>query len=351
MRTHDILWPDREGPAELEAAKIRLGTYGFAAQYQQSPTAREGNLIKLDWLSATYRARPVDFDSTVLSLDTAFKTGDSNDYSAAVVIRTLNAPRDGSPPGHYLLDAWRGKLEFGALIRKVAELCTTWHPYAVLVEDAGSGQSLNQELQSNTNLPVRPIRPDRDKMQRLTAITPELEARRLFLPEAAWWRDEFITELTSFPNGPNDDWCDTLAMALNYLRGGSKAAKWIHAGKLRAAAQSVRAGAPVEEAAAREGVSAAELQHSLDRVRQLLRGSSRFGTPHPQGPAKPKPCEVELLIEASRKTGHYLDINPDVYRLRLRTDFKIYAANCRDPEKQAAALKLIDELDRRFGLS
>jgi hypothetical protein len=71
----DILWPEREGPAELAAAKVRLGSYGLAAQYQQSPTAREGNLLKLDWLSPTYPALPGRFDSIVLSLDTAFKTG------------------------------------------------------------------------------------------------------------------------------------------------------------------------------------------------------------------------------------------------------------------------------------
>jgi len=239
----DILWPDREGPAELDAAKLRLGGCAFTAQYQQAPTAREGNLIKLEWLNATYPALPVDFDSIVLSLDTAFKTGAANDYSAAIVIATLNAPRDGSPPGHYLLDAWRGKLEFGPLIRKVAELAATWHPYAVLVEDAASGQSLNQELQSRTNLPVQPIRPDRDKRERMAAVTPVLEARRLLLPETAWWRDEFIAELTSFPNGAHDDWCDALAMALNYLRGGSKAAKWIAIWKLGAALRLVREGA------------------------------------------------------------------------------------------------------------
>ena len=135
----DILWPEREGPAELEAAKVRLGSYGFAAQYQQSPTAREGNLVKLDWLSATYRALPERFDSIVLSLDTAFKTGASNDYSAALVIGTLHRPRDGSPPGHYLLEAWRGKVEFVALKRKVTELSATWRPYAVLVEGSASG--------------------------------------------------------------------------------------------------------------------------------------------------------------------------------------------------------------------
>ena len=54
--------------------------FGFAAQYQQAPTARGGNLIKLEWLSATYRALPARFDSLVMSLDTAYKTGASNDY-------------------------------------------------------------------------------------------------------------------------------------------------------------------------------------------------------------------------------------------------------------------------------
>src|SRR5262249_46600218 len=146
----DILWPEREGPAELAAAKIRLGSYGFAAQYQQSPTAREGNLFKVDWLSPTYPALPGRFDSIVLSLDTACKTGASTDYSAAVVIGALHGPRDGLPPGHYLLEAWRGKVEFVALKRKIIELSATWRPHAVLVEDSASGQSLIQELRAGT---------------------------------------------------------------------------------------------------------------------------------------------------------------------------------------------------------
>ena len=70
-------------------------------------------------------------------------------------------------------------IEFAALKRKVVELHTTWRSRAVLVEDAASGQSLIQELRSGTTLPLKPIKPDRDKYERLTAITPVLEARRL----------------------------------------------------------------------------------------------------------------------------------------------------------------------------
>jgi predicted phage terminase large subunit-like protein len=179
--------------------------------------AREGNLIKAEWLSATYRAIPTVFDSLTISIDTAFKTGTTNDFSAAVVIGTLSAPRGGYGPGPYLLYARRGKVEFADLKRRVVELHQTWRPQAVLIEDAASGQSLIQELRSGTSLPLVPVRVDRDKLSRIAAITPTLEARRLLLPESAWWRDELVAELTSFPAGAHDDWLDALAQALLWI--------------------------------------------------------------------------------------------------------------------------------------
>ncbi|MFZ2064326.1 MAG: hypothetical protein WAU82_25190 [Candidatus Binatus sp.] len=36
----DLLWPAREGRAELEAIKIRLGSFGFASGYKQAPLSR-----------------------------------------------------------------------------------------------------------------------------------------------------------------------------------------------------------------------------------------------------------------------------------------------------------------------
>src|SRR5277367_6412265 len=128
----DLLWPAREGQAELDAVKTRLGSYGFASQYLQAPVSREGNLIKREWLTSSYRAGglPPKFDSIVMSLDTAYKTGSSNDYSAAVVVGTLRSARDGFAPGHYSLDAWRGRVEFGELKRRVVELQESWRANA-----------------------------------------------------------------------------------------------------------------------------------------------------------------------------------------------------------------------------
>jgi hypothetical protein len=109
--------------------------------------------FKAEWFG-TYRNIP-KFDALVQSWDCAFKTGRENDYSACVTLGHVRDRSEGSlaAPGYYLLNAWRGKIEFADLKRKAAELYQEWRPSAVLVEDTASGQSLLQELLSNTTLP------------------------------------------------------------------------------------------------------------------------------------------------------------------------------------------------------
>jgi hypothetical protein len=46
--------------------------------------------------------------------------------------------------------------------------------------------------------------------------------------------------------------------------------------------------------------------------------------------------------------GHYIDINPDDYRLRVRNDLRAYAAA--HPSEAAHTLALVAVLDARFGL-
>jgi predicted phage terminase large subunit-like protein len=341
----DLLWPAREGRAELDAAKIRLGSYAFAAQYLQAPVSREGNLIKVEWLTSIYRAGalPPKFDSIVMSLDTAYKTGSSNDYSAVVIVGTLRGPRDGFAPGHYLLDAWRGRVEFGQLKRKVVELQETWHANAVLVEDAASGQSLIQELGAGTALPVKAVKPDRDKFSRVAAVCPTFEARRLILPEVAWWRADFIAELTSFPNGAHDDWVDAVAQALNHLRGDSGFENAIGYLKLECASMWVEEGLSVDAAAARVERSPAEVQHYIDHKNRARRENpwARGGKVDDDPAVRWDECARNLV--AAYRSGSYVDIGSDQYQSYIRA--RLLASSDSD------AAKLLSELDRRFRLS
>jgi hypothetical protein len=57
-----------------------------------------------------------------------------------------------------------------------------------------------------------------DKISRSHAITPTIEAGRVYLPEQAPWLANFLDELSAFPAAPHDDQVDALTQALNDSR-------------------------------------------------------------------------------------------------------------------------------------
>jgi predicted phage terminase large subunit-like protein len=213
----DLLWPDREGRAELTAAKHRLGSFGYASQYLQNPIARGGNLFKEKWFG-TYREIP-KFDALVQSWDCAFKTGQTSDYSACVTIGHVDWSEGGSAsaPGYYLVHAWRGRVEFAELKRHALALYEQWQPTDVLIEDAASGQSLLQELRT-TLLPISGVKPDGDKFARAASITPAMEGGHFWLLEGASWSEDYLAEMTAFPGAAHDDLVDATVQALTFLR-------------------------------------------------------------------------------------------------------------------------------------
>lgn len=214
----DLLWPSREGPAEIEAAKQR-GSYAFQSQYQQNPTPREGSLFRRKDFRFFERV-PARFDAIVTAWDTAFKTSSTADFSACITLGELTHPdqRTGAAPGYYILHAYHDRLEFAALKRRAVEFAAVHRPEAILIEDAASGQSLLQELRTETNLPIKPVHVDSDKFSRACAIQPTVEGGRVFLPERTPWVEEFLREVLAFPGGDHDDFVDAFVMAVNHLR-------------------------------------------------------------------------------------------------------------------------------------
>jgi predicted phage terminase large subunit-like protein len=120
--------------------------------------------------------------------------------------------------GFYLLHLWRERVEFPDLKRGLVRLAEQWNPNAVLVEDRASGQSLIQELQSGTSLPVLGVISGKDKVTRANAVTPMIEAGKVFLPESAPWLENYLDELSSFPAAQHDDAVDSTTQALNWMR-------------------------------------------------------------------------------------------------------------------------------------
>ena len=67
-------------------------------------------------------------------------------------------------------------------------------------------------------LPVMEYTPDRDKVSRVYAASPIMEAGRLWLPTNKKWSEDLIEELIRFPNAAHDDQVDALTMAVHYMK-------------------------------------------------------------------------------------------------------------------------------------
>ncbi len=202
------LWPERFPLRELAHRREAVGTYAWLAQYQQRPAAVSGNIFKKEWWRS-YSAPPT-CRRVIFSLDTAFKAKESADYS---VIEVWGETEN----GYCLLHVWRERVEFPVLKATIMACAQLWKHNAVLVEDAASGQSLIQALQSETRLPILPVKPLGDKVARASAVSPLVESGRVLLPAAAGWLADFLDEVSAFPSAPHDDQVDCMSQALSYL--------------------------------------------------------------------------------------------------------------------------------------
>jgi len=204
------------------SARVSLGLRQFELMFQGHVIPAEGNIFKREyWRYWEHGNAPWQLDKesssyqpvrgTVQSWDTAHKAKQQNDFSVCETWAILDN-------GYYLQDMWRGKVEFPKLKVVANSLWEQWRPMAVLIEDAASGQDLIPELRAHTRIPVIAITVDKDKVARANAVTPTLEAGKVFIPKDAAWRLVFEHEHEAFPGGANDDIVDTTTQFLNWAR-------------------------------------------------------------------------------------------------------------------------------------
>jgi predicted phage terminase large subunit-like protein len=96
----------------------------------------------------------------------------------------------------------------------VQNLAARFKAQRVLVEEAGAGTPLVQELRTKVS-GIIAVRPDGDKVSRMAVVSSKFEAGQVFLPERASWLADFEAELFAFPGSRNDDQCDSVSQALS----------------------------------------------------------------------------------------------------------------------------------------
>jgi predicted phage terminase large subunit-like protein len=205
----ELLWPDKFPQKELDEMKERLGTYGAAAQLQQQPTPQTGGLIPIDKFK--YISEKPFTIMTIQGWDTAFKEGTLNDYSVCQTWLLCEF-------GYVLWDLWHKRVAYPILKESAKSLYASSGASGVLIEDKASGQSLIQDLK-NTTIPIIAINPgDRDKVTRLIAVSPVIDAGKVYIREGQPWLADFLAECMEFPRGDHDDQVDVMTECLEYLR-------------------------------------------------------------------------------------------------------------------------------------
>ena len=206
-----LLHPERLPRDLLEQRRIEQGSYVFAAQYQQRPAPLGGGIVKWDWFHS-YDTPPkrIGGDKIVQSWDTASKANETNDYSVCTTWHVRGKMA-------WLLSVYRARLEFPALRRKILTLAAEWNTQIVLIEEAGSGVQLLQDIRYGNGFRAKGIVPKDDKATRLLSVSHLIEAGNITVPAAAPWLAIFQREVTLFPNGKNDDQVDSLSQFLKWF--------------------------------------------------------------------------------------------------------------------------------------
>jgi predicted phage terminase large subunit-like protein len=118
---------------------------------------------------------------------------------------------------YYLLDVVRVRAAYPELIKRVKSEIESQNPDTILIEDAGSGSSLIADLESQ-GFSTTAVKARLDKETRLSRIAAMIENGNVYLPKDAHWKDDFMNEVSAFPNARNDDQVDSMTQALIWMK-------------------------------------------------------------------------------------------------------------------------------------
>ncbi|QQV77529.1 phage terminase large subunit [Sphingomonas aliaeris] len=226
-RTHvrepgDLLKPRTEPREILDEFRQAMSGPDFQAQYQQNPTPPESALI--DWTRIqTYAVAP-ERDQILYvtqSWDTALCDGPKSDFSVGTTWGY-----DGT--AWLLLDLARVRLSYADLLERVRRERKRWKADAIIVEAAGMGHALLNELSRDHRCLGRPehhaatcerhgYTPTMGKPERLAVGVDRLYSGLVRLPEAAPWLSDLKREMLAFPSATHDDQVDSITQFLLWV--------------------------------------------------------------------------------------------------------------------------------------
>lgn len=206
------LWPERYPIETLETIQKTLGSYSFAAEYQQRPIPSGGGLFK------TEHIKIVDYEpectQVVRFYDLAVTAKRSSDYTAGVKLGVT------ADECFVILDMYHVQKEFPDVhegIVQNAHIDGTKVRIRLEAEKAGIiglDYLLRDSRMRGYTLDAKP--PIGDKYTRALPFAARVEAGRVMMVRGAWNR-ALLDALATFPFGAHDDPVDGCSGAYDML--------------------------------------------------------------------------------------------------------------------------------------
>lgn len=232
----EALCPEHFDSEWLAAKREEVGSYDWASLYQQRPAPLEGGIIKRHWwrywqpeganfppvmvrladggfVEIPAVEIPVTFDEMLQSWDLSFKDASTSDYCAGQVWGRVGSRK-------FLLDYDQRRVDVTATVSQILSWGEKWpDATAKLIEDKANGPAVIQMLRGKTS-GVIGVNPEGNKLSRVYAVQPEIEAGDVYLPHPRLysWVDGFVSNCAAFPNAAHDDDVDAMSQALVRLR-------------------------------------------------------------------------------------------------------------------------------------
>ena len=208
----EALWPARYSAAVLNDRRERMGSYSFAALYQQSPLPSGGGLF--DAGKVKVFETPPACTKAVRFYDLAVTAKRSADYTVGLKLGVT------ADEQYVVLDIYRVQKEFPDVQEAIIQnMQIDGRDVRVRLEAEKAGivglQFLMRDSRTRPyTLDAQP--PEGDKYTRALPIAARVEAGRLGIVRADWNR-AFLDELAVFPAGAHDDQVDALSGAYGML--------------------------------------------------------------------------------------------------------------------------------------
>ena len=229
----EALWPQRYDVPAMASIRAAVGSHAFSALYQQRPTPAGGGLFKRDWFryygdsGEHYSLAGADGRPSrrvlksecwrFITCDLALTTKTYNDYSVYQVWdveRVQVSEKDGVCGGAmFLVEQWRERQEAPYVEDALRAALERFRPLFIGVEDNSNFDTSVIQRFRRDGLPVRPVKPDRDKITRATTASVWMENQKICFPRGSPWLDLLEHEILAFPSGEHDDMVDCLAYA------------------------------------------------------------------------------------------------------------------------------------------